>query len=102
MKKCLNVVESNERGSAMYFTETMFNPEYINTLYFKQQQTQMTQYDFWQDQEVCKAAHAIKELSANERTDVGKDATPSVTIPKPERPSSKMFSARHRQKSRKS
>ena len=46
----------------MYFTETMFNPEYINPLYFKQQQTQMTQYDFWQDQEVCKAAHAIKEL----------------------------------------
>ena len=63
MKKCLNVVESNERGSAMYFTETMFNPEYINPLYFKQQQTQMTQYDFWQDQEVCKAAHAIKEQS---------------------------------------
>ena len=25
----------------MYFTETMFNPEYINPLYFKQQQTQM-------------------------------------------------------------
>lgn len=44
----------------MYFTETMFNPEYINPLYFKQQQTQMTQYTFWQDQEVCKAAHAIK------------------------------------------
>ena len=46
----------------MYFTETMFNPEYINPLYFKQQQTQMTQYDFWQDQEVCKAAHAINCL----------------------------------------
>lgn len=25
----------------MYFTETMFNPEYINPPYFKQQQTQM-------------------------------------------------------------
>ena len=85
----------------MYFTETMFNPEYINPLYFKQQQTQMTQYDFWQDQEVCKAAHAIKELSANERTDVGKDATPSVTIQRQARPSSKMSSAKHRQKSRK-
>ena len=81
----------------MYFTETMFNPEYINPLYFKQQQTQMTQYDFWQDQEVSKAAHAIKEL-ANERTDVGKDATPSVTIRKPESPSSKMSSARRKRR----
>ena len=52
----------------MYFTETMFNPEYINPLYFKQQQTQMTQYTFWQDQEVCKAAHAIKELCCAVKT----------------------------------
>ena len=80
----------------MYFTETMFNPEYINPLYFKQQQTQMTQYDFWQDQEVCKASHAIKELSANERTGVGKDATPSVTIRKPAKPLSRMSAVRRR------
>ena len=80
----------------MYFTETMFNPEYINPLYFKQQQTQMTQYDFWQDQEVCKAAHAIKELSANERTDVGRGGTQSATIRKQAKPSSKMSSVRHR------
>ena len=34
--------------------------------------------------------------SASERTDAGKDATPLVTIRKPERPSSRMFSARRR------
>ena len=85
----------------MYFTETMFNPEYINPLYFKQQQTQMTQYDFWQDQEVCKAAHAIKELSANERTDDGKAGTQSVTIRKLARPSLKTSLERRKRGQRK-
>jgi len=46
----------------MYFTEPMFDPAYINPLYFKQQQAQMAQYNSWQDQEVCKADHAAKEL----------------------------------------
>ena len=58
----------------MYFTETMFNPEYINPLYFKQQQTQMTQYDFWQDQEVCNARVRYGTMTKAEFTAWSKDA----------------------------
>ncbi len=46
----------------MYFTDTMFNPTYVNPMYFRQQQAQMAQYNFQQDQEVCKATHAVREL----------------------------------------
>lgn len=42
----------------MYFTETMFNPEYINPLYFKQQQTQMKNPATREFTRSCKAHNA--------------------------------------------
>ena len=49
-----------------------------------------------------KDEQTAREISASERTVDGRAGTQSVTIRKLAKPSSKMFSVRHRQKSRKS
>lgn len=46
----------------MYFTNTMFNSQYVNPYYYSQQQAMTRQYNFRQDAEVIKAAHAMSDL----------------------------------------
>ena len=46
----------------MTFADAMFNPEYVNPIYFRQQQALIAQYHFRQNMEVEKAAHAVREL----------------------------------------
>lgn len=46
----------------MYFTNTMFNSQYVNPYYYSQQQPLIQQYDFQQNSEVIKAAHAVSDL----------------------------------------
>ena len=46
----------------MYFTDTMFNPQYANPQYYKQQLSAIQQYNFRQDLEVAKAAYAMQDL----------------------------------------
>lgn len=46
----------------MYFTDTMFNPQYANPQYYWQQQAAIQQYNFQQNSEVAKAAHAMQDL----------------------------------------
>lgn len=46
----------------MYFTDAMFNPQYANPQYYRLQQAAIQQYNFQQDLEVAKAAHAMQDL----------------------------------------
>ena len=46
----------------MYFTNTMFNSQYVNPYYYRQQQPLIRQYDFQQNSEVIKAAHAMSSI----------------------------------------
>mgnify|MGYP004665021545 CR=1 FL=1 len=46
----------------MYFTNTMFNSQYVNPYYYSQQQSLIQQYDFQQNSEVMKAARAVSDL----------------------------------------
>ena len=45
----------------MTFVDAMFNPKYVNPIYFRQQAL-IAQYHFRQDIEVEKAAHAAREM----------------------------------------
>ena len=55
-------VPIEKEGHMMYFNERVFNPQYINPLYYSQVQNQIAQYNFQQDQEVMKAVHAVHDL----------------------------------------
>ena len=45
-----------------YFNDMMFNRQYVNPQYYRQQQQQIEQYNWEQDQEVSKAVKAIGDL----------------------------------------
>ena len=46
----------------MNFMDAVFNPQYINPAYYRQQQALIAQYNFQQDNEVSKAVHAAREM----------------------------------------
>lgn len=46
----------------MYFTNAMFNSQYVNPNYYNQRRDLIRQYNSWQDSEVIKAAHAMSDL----------------------------------------
>lgn len=45
-----------------YFSERVFNPQYINPIYYNEVQSQIAQYNFQQDQKVIKSVHAVHDL----------------------------------------
>ena len=50
----------------MYFTNAMFNSQYVNPNYYNQRRDLIRQYNSWQDSEVIKAAHAMDEQHQQE------------------------------------
>ena len=46
----------------MYFTNAMFNSQYVNPNYYNQRRDLIRQYNSWQDSEVIKAAHVMSDL----------------------------------------
>lgn len=51
-----------KRVNIMYFTNAMFNSQYVNPNYYNQRRDLIRQYNSWQDSEVIKAAHAMSDL----------------------------------------
>lgn len=46
----------------MYFKDRMFNPQYVNPVYYNQMQAQITQYQFQQNIEVEKTVKAVRDM----------------------------------------
>ena len=46
----------------MYFTNAMFNSQYVNPNYYNQRRDLIRQYHAQQDSEVIKAAHSMSDL----------------------------------------
>lgn len=65
---CYTIRNRNKKWSCMkgvnimYFTNAMFNSQYVNPNYYNQRRDLIRQYNSWQDSEVIKAAHAMSDL----------------------------------------
>ena len=46
----------------MFFYNQMFNPQYVNPIYYRQIQDQIAQYNYEQDREVMNAVKAVRDL----------------------------------------
>ena len=46
----------------MYFNEKMFNPQYVNPVYYNHVQAQIAEYNYKQDTEVAKTVKAVRDM----------------------------------------